>query len=370
MLLLTPGPTAVPEKIRMAMSGPTIHHRTPEFSEIFRQTRQKLSKVFNMPEVLLLSSSGTGAMEASVTNLCHKKALTINAGKFGERFGKIVKAFGFELVELKYDWDTPASVQDVKEALEKEGNIDSVFLQICESAGGLRHPAEEIAKAIKEFNEDIIVVADGITAVGVEDIDTTHIDALISGSQKAFMLPPGLSMIGLSPKAIQKIEKKSFGYYFDLSTELKKQRADTTAWTAATTLIIGLNAMLDEILNIGLDKFYNNTKLRSEASLRALEAIGLKIYPKTPAKAMSAVYHQKADEIRKVLKNRYGVNIAGGQEHLKGNLFRINHMGLIEPYEAAWALNAVESALKDLGEREYDGTANRVFNEIYYKELS
>ncbi len=369
MLLLTPGPTAVPEKIRVAMSEPTMHHRTPEFSEIFKETRQKLTKVFNMPEVLLLSSSGTGAMEACVTNLCHKKALTINAGKFGERFGKIVSSFGLELVELKYEWDTPASVKAVKDALREHSDIDAIFLQICESAGGLRHPVEEIAKAVKEFNEEIMVVADGITAVGVEDVDTTYIDALISGSQKAFMLPPGLSMVGLSQKAIERLEKRSFGYYFNLATELKKQKDNTTAWTAATTLIIGLNAMLDEILGMGLENFYKITRVRSEASLKALEAIGLKIYPKNPAKAMSAVYHDRADDIRKILKQKYEVNIAGGQDHLKGKLFRINNMGIIKPYETAWALNAIELAMSDINEREYDATANRVFSEIYYKEF-
>jgi len=361
MLLLTPGPTAVPEKIRMAMSEPTIHHRTPEFSEIFKQTREKLKIVFGMEEVLMLASSGTGAMEASVTNLCKNKALTINAGKFGERFGKIVKAHGFELCELKYEWDTPASVEDVVEAIKSDSKIDTICVQVCESAGGLRHPVEAIAKAAKEINPDITVIADGITAVGVEKIDTTHIDALISGSQKAFMLPPGLAMIGLSKNAINLIENGGKGYYFNLNTELKKQKTNTTAWTAPTTLIIGLNAVLDEMFDIGLDKFYETTKKRAKASNVALEMLGFKIYPKIPAHSMSAIYHEKADEIRKILKQKYEVNIAGGQDHLKGKLFRINHMGFIKPYETSWVLNALELILEEMGERKYDGKANEIF---------
>jgi aspartate aminotransferase-like enzyme len=363
MLLLTPGPTAVPEKIRMKMSEPTIHHRTPEFSEIFRQTREKLKKIFKMQEVLMLASSGTGAMEASVLNLCQKKVLSVNAGKFGERFGKIVKSFGLELVELKYEWNTPANVKDIKEALKANEDIDSICIQICESAGGLRHPVEEIAKAVKEINPDITIIADGITAVGVEDIDTSDIDVLISGSQKAFMLPPGLSMIGLGDKAVKLIEQGGKGYYFNLNTELKKQRTNTTAWTAPTTLVIGLNAMLDEIFDMGLNKFYEDTKKRSLAANEALKEIGFKIYPKTPAIAMSAVYDEKADEIRKILKNKYQVNIAGGQDHLKGKLFRINHMGLIKPYETAWVLNTLELILDEMGIRGYDGSANRTFSE-------
>ncbi len=362
MLLLTPGPTAVPEKIRVAMAGETVHHRTPEFSEIFRQTREKLKKIFDMDEVLMLASSGTGAMEASVLNLCKKKALTVNAGKFGERFGKIVKALGFDLVELKYEWNTPANVEDIKSALSKDKEIDTICIQICESAGGLRHPVEEIAKEAKRINPDITIIADGITAVGVERIDTTHIDALISGSQKAFMLPPGLSMIGLSKKAIIDIENGGRGFYFNLNSELRKQRADTTAWTAPTTLIIGLNAMLDEILSIGLENFYKQTITRSLAANEALKEIGFEIYPKSPAYAMSAVYNKRADEIRKILKDKYQVNIAGGQDHLKGKLFRINHMGLIKPYETSWVLNALELILDEMGERVYDGSANRVFS--------
>ncbi len=368
MLLLTPGPTAVPEDIRMKMSEPTIHHRTPEFSEIFRQTREKLKDIFDMDEVLLISSSGTGAMEASVANFCKKKALTVNAGKFGERFGKIVKAFGFELIELKYEWDTPASAEDVKEALLKDSDIDTLCIQVCESAGGLRHPVEEIAKEAKKINPDITIIADGITAVGVEKIDTTHIDLLISGSQKAFMLPPGLSMIGLGKDAVNKLEKNGGkGYYFNLLTELKKQRTNTTAWTAATTLIIGLNAVLEEINRLGLDNFYGETKRRSLASKEALKAIGFKIYPKSPAISMSAVYNEKAEDIRKILKSKYEVNIAGGQDHLKGKLFRINHMGFIKPYEASWVLNALELILDEIGVRKYNGESNRVFSEVYYK---
>ena len=366
MLLLTPGPTAVPENVRVAMSEPTIHHRTPEFSEIFRQTREKLKKIFKMDEVLMLASSGTGAMEASVLNLCQKKALTVNAGKFGERFGKIVKAWGLELVELKYEWDTPANVEDILKALNEHKDIDTICVQICESAGGLRHPVEAIAKEVKKINPDITIIADGITAVGVEDIDVSDIDVLISGSQKAFMLPPGLSMLGLSSNAVKKVEQGGKGYYFNLNTELKKQRQNTTAWTAPTTLIIGLNTILDDIFAFGLDNFYKQTSLRSKASNEALKAIGFKIFPKVPASAMSAVYHEKADEIRKVLKNKYEVNIAGGQDHLKGKLFRINHMGLIKPYETSWVLNALELILDEMGEREFDGTANRIFS-LYEK---
>ncbi len=366
MLLLTPGPTPVPEDIRMAMSEPTIHHRTPEFEEIFAKTRVLLKELFNMEEVLMLASSGTGAMEASVLNLCHSKALTINAGKFGERFGKICETYQKDYTELKYDWDTPARVEDILEVITGDEKIDAIFIQICESAGGLRHPVETIAKEVKKIRPNIMIVADGITAVGVENVDTTNIDALISGSQKALMLPPGLALIGLSNEAIKVIEEGGVGYYLNLKTELKKQKKNTTAYTAATNLIIGLKAMLEKLHVDGFDKLYADTKKRSNATKKALKDIGLNIFPKSPANAMSAVYDEEAAQIRKILKSKYGVNIAGGQDHVKTTLFRINHMGLVADYETAWTLNAIEMALEEIGRRSYDGTANAV----YTKEIT
>ena len=220
------------------MAKPTIHHRTPEFEAIFKETRERLIKLFGMDEALMLACSGTGAMEAAMINLCKQKALVINAGKFGQRFAKIAKAHNKALVELEYSWDTPAKVEDVKEALSKHSDIDAIFVQICESSGGLRHPVEEIAALAKELNPQIMIVADGITAVGVEKIEVENIDCLITGSQKALMLPPGLAMMGLSSAAVEKIGKGA-GYYFNLASELAKQRENTTAYTAATTLIIG-----------------------------------------------------------------------------------------------------------------------------------
>ncbi len=366
-MLLTPGPTPVPEFVRTAMSDITIHHRTPEFEAIFAKTRQSLLKLFDMPECVMLSSSGTGAMEACVTNLCHSKALTINAGKFGERFGKICDAFGIEKTELTYDWDTPADVAQVVQAIKNDSSIDAIYIQLCESAGGLRHPVEEIAQEVKKINPTVMIIADGITTLGVEKVDTTNLDAVITGSQKALMLPPGLAMIGLSDAAVSKIEKKNAGYYFNLATEIKKQRTNTTAWTAATTLIIGLGAILDKIEEIGYETLYTQTALRSKATREALSAIGEKVYPKSPANAMTTIYTEQSNEIRKILKNKYNVNIAGGQDHLKGKIYRINHMGLVEDYEAAWAVNAVELTLDELGIRPFDGTANKVFSSIMFK---
>jgi aspartate aminotransferase-like enzyme len=362
MLLMTPGPTPVPEDIRYLMAIPSIHHRTPEFEAIFKETKELLIEMFDMQDVLMLSSSGTGAMEASVTNLANKKVLTINSGKFGERFGKICEAFDIDYKELKYDWDRPANVQDIEEAINNDSDIDCVAIQICESAGGLRHPVEQIAKAVKDINSDIMIIADGITAVGVEKIDVCNIDALLCGSQKSFMLPPGLSMLGLSKKAISKLEDQNRGYYLNLYSEYKKQQQFTTAYTAATTLIIGLLGILQSMKKEGFDKHYKKTERRAVATREALISIGLKIYPKAPANAMTTIIDEtNANKIRSILKSDFSINVAGGQDHLKGKIFRVNHMGFVKDYETSWFVNSVEMALDRLGIRKFDGTANRVF---------
>jgi len=367
-MLLTPGPTPVPEFVRKAMADITIHHRTPEFEAIFAETRELLFELYGMDEVVMLASSGSGAMEACITNLTHKKALTINSGKFGERFGKICKAFDIEYTEIKNEWNKAASIEEVLYALEQDKDIDAIFIQICESAGGLRHPVEQIAQEVKKLNRDIVIVADGITAIGVEKIDTTDLDAVITGSQKALMLPPGLAVIGLSNDAVSKIEKKSRGFYFNLATEIKQQRKNTTAWTAATTLIIGLGEILSNIKNNGgFDALYEKTALRASSSRKALKAIGCEVYPSTPANAMTTIYTEDAPAIRKILKNKYDVNIAGGQDHIKSLIFRINHMGLVDDNEAAWVLNTVELAMDELKIRTFDGTANRVFSTNMFK---
>ena len=366
MLLFTPGPTPVPQNVRNAMSDETMHHRTPEFEAIFEKTRKHLFNLFKTDEVIMLASSGTGAMEAAVINLCKNTLLSINSGKFGERFGKIAVAHGLKNIEIKNEWNTPASVGDVVARLKENPEIDALAIQISESAGGLRHHVEAIAKAAKEINPSIMIIADGITAVGVEPIDVTNIDALLAGSQKALMLPPGLSILGLSNAAIEKIGNGK-GYYFNLATEIKSQRKNTTAWTAATTLTIGLLEVLETIeADGGMQKLYKRTAVRAEAVRASLVAIGLHIYPSNPAPSMTTIDDDNANQIRKILKEEYGVNVAGGQDHLKGKIFRINQMGLIENYEMSWVVNAVELALDKLGRRQYDGTASRVFNEITF----
>lgn len=366
MLLFTPGPTPTPEILRQAMATPTLHHRTKEFESYFAFCRENLTKMLQMPEVLMLACSGSGAMEASVLTFC-KKPLCINSGKFGERFGKIAKAHNIDFVELKNSWDTSPSANDIEDILKQDDKIDSICIQVCESAGGLRHNVEKIAKRAKEINRDIIVIADAITAIGVELLDTSNIDVLIGGSQKAFMLPPGMAILGLSKRAVDIIENRDVGFYFNLKSELKNQRKNTTAYTSPTTIIIGL-AKYFEIANLSM--IYKDTKARSIATKEALCALGLKIYPKNPAIAMTTIFNENSPDIRKLLKEKYSLNLAGGQDSLKDSIFRINNMGIIPVYEVLWVVNALELVLDELNIRKFEGIANKVFLDKYYSEIN
>ena len=367
-LLFTPGPTPTPEFIRNAMSNPTLHHRTAEFESIFENARKHLIEMLQMPEILMLASSGTGAMEACVFNFSSRKILSVNSGKFGERFGSIGRAIGREVIEITNEWDTPVNIESIKQALEEHADIECICFQICESAGGLAHPYKDIAKIVKQHNKDIFVIADAITAMGVEHIDTTHIDALIGGSQKAFMLPPGLAFIGLSKQAISFIEENPCGYYFNLSKELKNQRKNTTAYTATTSIIIGVKAYFDMLKenNLQLTDIYQYSKAISHATRMALQSIDLHIYPKVPASSMSVVDSIHAKDIIKILKTHYNINIAGGQDRLKDKIFRINHMGYVPLHEISFVINAIELSLQTLGIRQFSGMANRVFFETLH----
>ncbi len=368
MLLFTPGPVAISEEMRSSFSQPMPHHRTKDFEKIFQSVRENLKKMTGLEEVLLLNSSGTGAMEASVVSLCQKELLFVNAGKFGERFGKIAKAHSIKAHELVYEWDTPAQVDGILNALKANPNIDAFCIQACESSGGLRHPVEKIAQAIKETNPNVFVIVDAITALGVEPLEITHVDALIGGSQKAFMLPPAMSLIALSQKAIGRIEERNVGFYFNLKSELKNQRDNTTSYTAPILHTLGLQRYFELVQNLGgFEELYKETKRAALATQKAVLALGLEIFPKSPSLSMTTIINEHAKELRNLLKEKYQVQFAGGQEPYKDVLIRINHMGIIPVYKSAYALNALELALNDLNLREFDGAANTTFLKQYYE---
>ncbi len=355
--LLAPGPTPVPESVLTKMAMPIIHHRTAAFEKIVAEVREGLKWLFKTEnEVLIFAASGTGAMEAAVINLMRKDdwALCIDGGKFGERWWKICKAYGLKHDVLKVEWGQAVDPKLV-EAKLKEKNYRVVFATGSETSTGVYHPVKELGQLVKNLPDTALVV-DGITAVGVTDIPTDEwgVDVLVSGSQKAFMLPPGLAFASLSPKALRFSEESDLPkFYFDFKKELASLKKNTTAYTPAVSLIIGLQEVLRLMREEGLENLFARHHRLAEATREGLKAMGLKLLaPEAPSPAVTAVFSPEgvdAGKIVKILKEKFNMTIAGGQDDLKGKIFRVGHIGYYDPMDIVAVLAAVEAALNQLG---------------------
>lgn len=356
--LLSPGPTAVPETVLLSMASPMIHHRTPEFSAIFAEVKEDLKYLFQTKnDVMILSSSGTGAMEGTVSNLFSQddKVLIINGGKFGERWGKICEAYGLQTEWLDVEWGKAVEASAVEACLNKDEAIKGVLLQGNESSTTVSHPVEEIAKIVRNRANTLLIV-DGITAVGVYDIpmDEWEIDVLLTGSQKALMLPPGLAFISLSDKAWEFSSNATLPrFYFDLKKEQKNLEKNTTAYTPAISLIIGVREILRGIREEGLEKVFERNDRLAKATREAMSAIGLKLLaPDSPAQCATGVFIPEGidgGKLLKALRDDFGVTLAGGQEHLKGKILRISHMGYVDTFDIIIAVSSIEMALNVFG---------------------
>ncbi len=353
--LLSPGPTAVPERVLLRMAQPVIHHRTPQFSAVFAETKRMLEQVIRTEnDALMLSSSGTGAMDAAVANLCSPgdTVIFVNGGKFGERWGRIASRYGLHAVEIKVEWGRAVDVAAVEAALAAHPEARAVLVQASETSTTTEHPVREIARLTAGY-ENCALVVDAITALAVIDMpmDEWGLDVVISGSQKAFMLPPGLSMIALSDKAWRLVESASCPrFYFDLAAERKAQRvgSDTTSWTPAVSLIMGLNEALRMIFEEGLENLYARHALLARAVRAGVGALGMRLVSSSPATSATGAYIPEGVDgaaFVQYLRDTMGVTFAGGQDHLKGRIIRIAHLGYYDVFDVTLAMSAIEMAL-------------------------
>ncbi len=357
--LLTPGPTPVPPEVALRMAEPMIHHRTPEFSKIFSEVRAGLGRLFQTREdVLTLAASGTGAMEAAVVNLLSagERVIVVNGGKFGERWGKLCQTYGLEVVDLKVEWGEAVKVEAVADALAKHPDTKAVFVQASETSTTACHPVEEIARLTRRG--DALLVVDGITAVGVYDLpmDRWGVDVLVSGSQKALMLPPGLGFIALSERAWKRAEKSHLPtFYFDLKRERKNQNDNTTAWTPAVSLVIGLHEVLALLETEGLENVFRRHARLATATRAGAKALGLGLLaPSAPSPAATGLFTPPgvdSGKLSKYLRDKAGVSFAGGQDHLKGKILRIAHIGHFGEFDIVTAMAALEMGLSKFGAR-------------------
>ena len=358
--LYTPGPTPLLPAAQFAMAAADIHHRTPEFRALFMKVLAQL-KVFvgTQNDVLLLSSSGTGAMEASVSNLTSPgdRVLVLSAGKFGERWVALAKAFGCEPDVVTAPYGQTFDLEAIKAALKPEHK--AVYLQATETSTAVRHDVEAIAKLVK--GTEALLVVDAITGLGTThfDVDAWGIDVLIGGSQKAVMIPPGLSYLSVSEKAWAAMEKsKNPRYYFDLRKERKNAAKGESAYTPAVALIAGLGAALDYIagqaggdLEKGRIALVDNAQVNAAATRAGLVALGFTLFaPTAPAAAATAVSvpeGMNSGDVVKALKTRFALVTANGQGEMQGKIFRVAHLGFFDYLDTVALLGAMEHIAKD-----------------------
>ncbi|MBE9527641.1 MAG: alanine--glyoxylate aminotransferase family protein [Proteobacteria bacterium] len=355
--LLAPGPTPVPESALLAMAAPIIHHRTPQFSAIFKEAASLLKYLFQTKmEVLILAASGTGAMEGSITNTLSPgdEVIAINGGKFGERWGKISEAYGLKVHWIKVEWGHAVDIAEVEKLLNDNPKTRAVLVQASETSTTATHPVKEIAALTKD--RDCLTIVDGITAVGVFDVpmDDWGIDILLSGSQKAMMLPPGLAFAALSEKAWKFNETSTCPrFYFDFAKERKNLANDTSAYTPATTLITGLLESMKMLKEEGLENVFARHNRLARATRAACVALGLELLaPRNPSDAATGAFLPEGidgGKFVKYIRDGVGVTLAGGQDHLKGKIIRIAHLGYVDTFDTIIAISAIEMALKKFG---------------------
>src|ERR1700722_3803152 len=355
--LYTPGPTPPPPAAQSAMAAADIHHRTAEFRALYTKVLAQLKEfVGTKNDVLLLACSGTGAMEASVSNLTSPgdRVLVLSAGKFGKRWVALAKAFGCEVDLVSAPYGETFDLNAIRAALKPEHK--AVYMQATETSTAVRHDVEAVAKLIKETASPALLVVDGITGLGTThfDVDGWGIDILIGGSQKAVMIPPGLAYLSVSEKAWSAMEgSKNPRYYFDLRKERKNAAKGESAYTPSVALIAGLGAALDYIagqadgdLAAGRAKLVENAESCAAMTRAAVEALGLQLFaPDAPAAAVTAVLPPAGLDsgvIVKELKSRFAAVITNGQGEMKGQIFRIAHLGFFDYMDTIALIGALE----------------------------
>ncbi len=350
--IFTPGPVELQDRIREVLSRQIIHHRTPEFKEAFLETRELFKQLVDCKEdnFIFFASSGTGAMEASVLNFFEEgdKVIAVVGGKFGERWAELGRKYKLQVVELEVEWGKSVDPDAVEKLIKENPDCKGVLVQASESSTGAYHNVKALAEITKDTG--VLLVVDAITALGVYNMKPHQwgLDVVVGGSQKAFMLPPGLSMLWFSEKAKERLTDRS--YYFDVKEELKKQKEGQTAFTPAISLILALRESLSILLEEGMEKVERRYRLMSEGMKRAIEVLGLKIFPENPSISLTTVIPPEGIDPENLRRSmlKLGVRVAGGQGKLKGKIFRISHMGM-DIMDMPVVLSALELSLKSIG---------------------
>ncbi len=373
--LLTPGPTPLPPQVREALARPIIHHRTPQFQAILKEAVEGLKYVFQTKsEVFILSSSGTGAMEAAVANLLTSgdSAIIIEGGKFGERWTELCRAYGIKPEVIKVAWGKVFNIEELKDKL-KSSQAKVVFATLCETSTGVDFDIKAIAHAVK--NSAAVLAVDAISGLGVVDLKTDEwgVDVVVSGSQKGLMLPPGLGFISASEKAWKLInQSRSPRYYFDLRLAKKAWEQTDTPFTTSVSLVVALNAALKMVKDEGLENVFKRCGKLAQGVRTAAKALGLKLFADEgcSSRAITAVnvpVGVDGEKLVKTMRDAHGVTIAGGQAELKGKAFRIASMGYLNEFDIILALSCLEKVLHQMGYTFELGSGLKAAQKVFLK---
>src|SRR5436190_17025342 len=383
--LFTPGPTPLLPAAQTAMASFTAHHRTADFRNLFTRVLADMKEfIGTRNDVLVLACSGTGVMEASVSNLTSPgdKIMVLTAGKFGERWSRLGKAFGCQVDTLSVHYGQTFSLDEVRSRLTPD--IRAVYVQATESSTGARHDVKGIAKLVRANGDDTLFVVDAITGLGTThfDVDGWGIDVIIGGSQKALMIPPGLAYCAISERAWKRMETaKNPRYYFDFRKERKAAAKGESAFTPATSLFAALGAALDFIrqmgsgdLAAGRKALVDNAELAAEMTRAGVKALGLKLFTSAPGAALTAVMSPAGVDSGKLVKEfreSFSAVVANGQGDMKGKLFRIAHIGYYDYLDTIGILAALEHVLaRTTGKNVEYGAAVRAAQEVFARSHS
>jgi len=363
--LLIPGPTPIPPRVIKAMTQPIIGHRSPEYGEIFKGVVENLKYVFQTEnDILVFSSSGTGGMEASIVNLLSPgdKAIALASGAFGERFVKILASFGVEVIPLRCEWGEVIDPQLVAKELDRNRDIRAVFATLVETSAGVVNDIKSLGKICRE--RKTLLVVDAVSGLGVEELKTDDwgVDVVISASQKGLMTPPGLCFISISERAWEASEtSRIYRFYWDFKTYREFLEKGQPPYTPPVSLVFGLDEALRMIREEGMEKVWERYKRLAKATGEGVKGLGLELLAKgnfsNGVTAIKVPENIDGSELLKVLREKYGVTLAGGQERLKGKIIRIGHMGYIQFKDILVALESLEKALLSLGHRLKRGEA-------------
>lgn len=364
--LLSPGPTPLPDDVLSVAAEPIIHHRTPEFSALFMEVSEALKYVFaTKEEVYIFTSSGTGAMEGAVVNTLSPgdKIIVINGGKFGERWGNIGKAYGLQVKEIVLEWGRDFTKEQLEAELKANPEVRAVFSSLSETSSGAIFDIKGYAEVVART--PAILVVDGISGLGAMPcpMDEWKVDVIVSGSQKSFMIPPGLAYLAFSQKAWKMAETSKLPkFYFDIKKAKKNLADKTTPWTPAISLIVQQKKALERIKAMGLENLFEHHRILADATRAGIKALGLELLAKKPGNILTAVKVPAGLDgkaLVKTMQGKYMAYIAGGQDPYKGKIFRIAHLGYMGGFDIITALSALEMTLTDLNYSFEKGSAVR-----------